>query len=70
VLHGGGDLEGFYQILALKIKTSRHSFIHIGYNLQDFDTPNSSATSSTRMNVLLATRFLLTNSGWSLNHFV
>jgi hypothetical protein len=40
VLHGGGDLEGFYQILALKIKTSRHSFIHIGYNLQNFDTPN------------------------------
>ncbi|HBL34746.1 MAG TPA: lipid A 3-O-deacylase [Porphyromonadaceae bacterium] len=40
VLHGGGDLKGFYQILALKIKTSRHSFIHIGYNLQNFETPN------------------------------
>ena len=40
VLHGGGDLEGFYQILALKIKTTRHTFIHIGYNLQNFDTPN------------------------------
>lgn len=40
VLHGGGDLKGIYQILALKIKTTRHSFIHIGYNLQNFNTPN------------------------------
>ncbi len=40
MLHGGGDLNGFYQVLALKIKTTRHSFIHIGYNLQNFDTPN------------------------------
>ncbi|RNC63970.1 acyloxyacyl hydrolase [Proteiniphilum sp. X52] len=40
LLHGGGDLKGFYQILALKIKVTRHSFIHIGYNLQNFDTPN------------------------------
>lgn len=40
VLHSGGDLKGLYQILALKIKTTRHSFIHIGYNLQNFDTPN------------------------------
>ena len=37
---GGTDLSGFYQILALKIKTTRHTFIHIGYNLQNFDTPN------------------------------
>lgn len=40
LLHGGGDLKGFYQILALKIKVTRYSFIHIGYNLQNFDTPN------------------------------
>ncbi len=40
VIHRGGDLKGLYQILALKIKVSRHSFIHIGYNLQNFDTPN------------------------------
>lgn len=40
VLHGGGDLKGLYQILALKVKITRHSFIHIGYNLQNFDTPN------------------------------
>lgn len=40
ILHRGGDLKGLYQILALKIKVTRHSFIHIGYNLQNFDTPN------------------------------
>lgn len=40
LLHGGGDMKGLYQILALKIKVTRHSFIHIGYNLQNFDTPN------------------------------
>lgn len=40
VIHHGGDLKGTYQILALKIKVTRHSFIHIGYNLQNFDTPN------------------------------
>lgn len=40
VLHRGKDLKGLYQILALKIKVTRHTFIHIGYNLQNFDTPN------------------------------
>lgn len=40
IVHGGGDLKGCYQILSLKIKATRHSFIHIGYNLQNFDTPN------------------------------
>jgi hypothetical protein len=40
LLHAGGDLNGFYQIVALKIKVTSHSFIHIGYNLQNFDTPN------------------------------
>ncbi len=40
VLHGGGDLRGCYQILALKINMSRNSFLHIGYNLQNFHTPN------------------------------
>ena len=37
---GPGDLKGFYQILALKIAITRSSFIHIGYNLQNFKTPN------------------------------
>lgn len=40
VLHRGGDLGGCYQILALKIETTRSSFLHIGYNLKDFHDPN------------------------------
>ena len=40
VLHGGGDLNGLYQTLALKIEMTRSSFLHIGYNLQNFRTPN------------------------------
>lgn len=40
VLHRGGDLKAFYQIIALKIEIIRNSFIHIGYNLKDFHDPN------------------------------
>ena len=40
IIHGGGDLKGFYQTLALKIEVTRSSFIHIGYNLQNFKNPN------------------------------
>lgn len=40
VLHRGGDLKGLYQVLALKIEVTRSSFIHVGYNLQNFHTPN------------------------------
>lgn len=40
VLHAGGDLKAFYQILALKIEVTRNSFIHIGYSLHDFHEPN------------------------------
>lgn len=40
VLHAGGDLEAFYQILALKIEVTRNSFIHIGYSIHDFHEPN------------------------------
>lgn len=40
VIHRGGDLKGLYQVLALKIEVTRSSFIHIGYNLQNFHTPN------------------------------
>ena len=36
----GNDLKTFYQVLALKINVTRSSFIHIGYSLQNFDTPN------------------------------
>lgn len=41
ILHNGGDMKAFYQILALKIEVTRSSFIHIGYSLYNFDTPNS-----------------------------
>lgn len=37
---GHGDLKGVYQALALKIAVTRNSFLHIGYNLQNFHTPN------------------------------
>lgn len=40
VLHGGNDLDSFYQILALKIDMSRNTYLHIGYNLKDFHEPN------------------------------
>lgn len=40
VLHGGGDLKALYQVLALKIEVTRNSFLHIGYSLQNFETPN------------------------------
>jgi hypothetical protein len=40
VFHSGGDIKAFYQILALKIKLTRDSFIHIGYSLQNFNVPS------------------------------
>ena len=40
VLHGGADLNGLYQILALKVEITRNYYLHIGYNLQNFNTPN------------------------------
>lgn len=40
VLHGKGDLKAFYQILALKIAVTRSSFVHVGYSIHDFSTPN------------------------------
>ena len=35
-----GDLQSFYQILALKIDMTRDTFLHVGYNLKDFHEPN------------------------------
>lgn len=40
VLHGGGNMKSFYQILALKIDVTRNSYLHIGYNLREFHEPN------------------------------
>lgn len=40
VLHGGGDMNTSYQILALKIDAWRNSYLHIGYSLSAFHAPN------------------------------
>ncbi len=40
VLHKGGDLRSFYQMLTLKIAVTHSSFVHIGYSLRDFHMPN------------------------------
>ena len=40
VLHKGGDLKSFYQMLTLKVGVTRHTFVHVGYCLKDFQTPN------------------------------
>lgn len=40
VIHKGGDLDSFYQILALKIGITHNSYLHIGYSLSDFHMPN------------------------------
>lgn len=40
VLHGGGDMKGFYQTLALKMELTKDAFLHIGYSLKDFHEPN------------------------------
>ncbi|WP_295935608.1 acyloxyacyl hydrolase [uncultured Alistipes sp.] len=39
-LHRGGDLKAFYQMLTLKIAATRRTFIHVGYCLKNFQTPN------------------------------
>ncbi len=40
ILHGGSDMESFYQMLALKIDVSHNAYLHIGYNLNEFHDPN------------------------------
>ncbi|MCH4154779.1 MAG: acyloxyacyl hydrolase [Muribaculaceae bacterium] len=39
-LIASGDLKSWYQILALKIGITRNTFLHVGYSLLDFHTPN------------------------------
>ena len=39
ILHRGGDLRSFYQMLILKISMTRNTFLHVGYNLKDFRDP-------------------------------
>ena len=40
VIHRGGDLDSFYQLLTLKITMTRNLFLHIGYSLKEFQDPN------------------------------
>lgn len=40
LLHGRGDQKAFYQTLALKINVTESAYLHIGYNLLNFHTPN------------------------------
>ncbi len=40
ILQWAEDLQGFYQIASIKIEITRNSFLHIGYSLQNFKTPN------------------------------
>ncbi len=40
VVHAKGHLGGWYEVLALKTKLNRWSFIHIGYSLANFKNPN------------------------------
>jgi hypothetical protein len=38
--HGGGAHKGVYQVLTLKMELSRNTYLHVGYNLKEFHTPN------------------------------
>lgn len=40
VLHGNSDLESLYEILALKTDITSNLYLHIGYTLQNFHSPN------------------------------
>lgn len=40
MLHKGGDLKSFYQMLTLKVGVTRNTFVHVGYCLKDFQDPN------------------------------
>lgn len=40
VLHKGGELKAFYQMLTLKLAMTHSSYLHIGYSLRDFHLPN------------------------------
>ena len=40
LFYSSGDTKGFYQTLALKVNLTRSAYLNIGYNLQNFSTPN------------------------------
>ncbi|MBR1402332.1 MAG: acyloxyacyl hydrolase [Prevotella sp.] len=39
-VYGKGDMNAFYQIIALKVNIIRRTYLHIGYSLHDFKLPN------------------------------
>jgi hypothetical protein len=39
-IYSSGDMSGFYQSLSLKIRLNDHLYANIGYNLQNFKSPN------------------------------
>lgn len=41
IIYSGDDLDGFYQIVALKAGITRHIFLHVGYKLINFHDPNN-----------------------------
>ena len=41
IIGAKGDLKQWYQLLALKLGVTRHTFIHIGYCLHNFRNPNN-----------------------------
>ncbi len=40
VIYGGRMLNYSYQIVALKIEMTSNTFLHIGYNVKNFHSPN------------------------------
>jgi hypothetical protein len=40
VLHGSSDMKSVYEVLALKAEVTRNLYLHIGYTLQNFHSPN------------------------------
>ena len=41
VVNADRHLDGWYEVLALKLNLSRRTFVHIGYSLNDFKNPNN-----------------------------
>ena len=58
VLYKCDDLDGFYQVVALKADVSRHLFLHIGYKLSKFHDPN---------NLMIGAGWRFGDSRWNAN---
>lgn len=40
VVYEGHDLEGFYQVIALKTRLTRRLYLHTGYQFRNFQNPD------------------------------